>query len=301
MSYQIRKSDGSLLIDLQVGETDNTKAPITLIGKNVSEFGQAFNQNLVRMTENFASGSQPSISLKGQCWFNTTNNQLYVKTATGFSSIGPFPQASTPTLSDKSTSYATTEFVHSIVPAGTIVMWYGSIASIPAGWALCDGRQQGAYTTPDLRDRFVMGAGTTYAPGLKGGKTTINSVVAHSHTFDTVSENNSRGHSHGGTTAGAGNHQHGFPGDDQLSFANGRFGWSANSLGGFPYDARSSYGGGGQIWLTTVSGNHTHTFNTGDESQTHTHRVEGGTNTVGTATVDITNPYYALCFIMKVV
>jgi hypothetical protein len=47
-------------------------------------------------------------------------------------------------------------------------MWSGSIASIPAGWALCNGSNG----TPDLRDRFVVGAGNTLAVGATGGSTT---------------------------------------------------------------------------------------------------------------------------------
>ena len=53
------------------------------------------------------------------------------------------------------------------IPSGAIVMWSGSIGSIPAGYYLCDG-QNG---TPDLRDRFVGGAGNTYAVGNTGGFT----------------------------------------------------------------------------------------------------------------------------------
>jgi hypothetical protein len=53
------------------------------------------------------------------------------------------------------------------VPAGGIIMWSGSIGSIPATYYLCDG-QNG---TPDLRDRFVVGAGNTYAVGNTGGFT----------------------------------------------------------------------------------------------------------------------------------
>jgi Phage Tail Collar Domain len=49
-------------------------------------------------------------------------------------------------------------------------------------------------------------------------------------------------------------HNHGFPGDDQLAFANGYGGWSERSVASFPYDARSVYGGGAQIWLTTDTG-----------------------------------------------
>jgi len=41
-----------------------------------------------------------------------------------------------------------------------ICLWYGASDNIPAGWALCDGNNN----TPDLRDRFIIGAGGTYAP-----------------------------------------------------------------------------------------------------------------------------------------
>ena len=49
-------------------------------------------------------------------------------------------------------------------------------------------------------------------------------------------------------------HNHAIPGDDQLAFADGYGGWTASSRGTFPYDARSSYGGGGTIWNTTTEG-----------------------------------------------
>jgi len=58
---------------------------------------------------------------------------------------------------------------------GLICEWSGSIVSIPDGWALCDGNNG----TPDLRDKFVVGAGSTYAPDATGGATT------HTHDFTT--------------------------------------------------------------------------------------------------------------------
>ena len=67
------------------------------------------------------------------------------------------------------------------VPTGVIVMWSGSIASIPSGWVLCNGSNG----TPDLRSRFIVGAGTTYNPGNIGGlsavQLTINEIPAHNH------------------------------------------------------------------------------------------------------------------------
>ena len=53
------------------------------------------------------------------------------------------------------------------VPSGAIIMWSGSIGSIPAGYYICDGNNG----TPDLRDRFVVGSGNTYAVGNTGGFT----------------------------------------------------------------------------------------------------------------------------------
>jgi hypothetical protein len=51
------------------------------------------------------------------------------------------------------------------LPAGIIAMWSGTLATIPAGWALCDGTNG----TPDLRDRFVVGAANGANPGATGG------------------------------------------------------------------------------------------------------------------------------------
>jgi len=53
------------------------------------------------------------------------------------------------------------------IPAGGIIMWSGSIGAIPTGYYLCNGSNG----TPDLRDRFVVGAGSTYAVGNTGGFT----------------------------------------------------------------------------------------------------------------------------------
>jgi len=52
-----------------------------------------------------------------------------------------------------------------MVPIGGIIAWSGAIAAIPSNYALCDGNNG----TPNLRDRFVIGAGTTYAVGATGG------------------------------------------------------------------------------------------------------------------------------------
>jgi hypothetical protein len=88
------------------------------------------------------------------------------------------PLATTASVSADNTQIATTAFVRDIIPAGIISMWSGSIASIPTGWLLCDGTN----STPDLRNRFIVGAGSTYAVAATGG-TADAVVVAHTHTI----------------------------------------------------------------------------------------------------------------------
>ena len=75
------------------------------------------------------------------------------------------------------------------IPTGGIFLWSGSIGSIPAGYALCNGSNG----TPDLRDRFVVGAGSTYAVNATGGS--ADSVVV-SHTHSATSTVTDPGHLH---------------------------------------------------------------------------------------------------------
>ena len=80
--------------------------------------------------------------------------------------------------------------------AGMIMLWSGSTGSIPAGWALCNGSNG----TPDLRDRFVIAAGSTYAVNATGGSADA-IVVSHTHTATSVVTD--PGHTH--TATGLGN------------------------------------------------------------------------------------------------
>lgn len=71
--------------------------------------------------------------------------------------------------------------VGTTIPTGMISLWYGSIGSVPAGWYLCDGTNG----TPDLRNRFIVGAGSTYSVSQTGGSTDA-IVVSHAHTATSV-------------------------------------------------------------------------------------------------------------------
>lgn len=85
------------------------------------------------------------------------------------------------------------------IPVGGIIMWNGISTSVPNGWAICDGTNG----TPDLRDRFVVGAGNTYALAAIGGDTSNAHThpIPHTHPIDHnhVTFNSEKG----------GNHKHG--------------------------------------------------------------------------------------------
>ena len=86
-------------------------------------------------------------------------------------------------------------------PAGCIVLWSGAASNIPDGWYLCDGQ----HGTPDLRDRFVIGAGNAYTPGATGGNAQVTltreQIPAHTHTYSKTSgSTSSYGMSNGGTS-----------------------------------------------------------------------------------------------------
>ncbi len=140
------------------------------------------------------------------------------------------------TATTSNTQIATTAFVQAaiaaanVVPAGTIVLWSGSVASIPTGWVLCNGSN----STPDLRNRFVVGAGSTYAVGATGGSADA-ITIAHTHT---------------GTTVSAGDHNH------TISLSN-QSNQNGTVSGGGTVPATSSSTG-----TTSTAGAHTHTFTT---------------------------------------
>jgi hypothetical protein len=144
------------------------------------------------------------------------------------------------------------------IPIGGIILWSGSIVSIPANWALCDGLS----STPDLRGRFVIGAGGTYAVDATGGSETAN--LAHTHgvgTFATSSE----GHTHGSgtlSTNSQGAHTH-------------AVGTLANSSEGHTH-------GSGTL-STDNPGTHTHGAGSygADSGGAHTHSISGSSASAG--------------------
>lgn len=148
------------------------------------------------------------------------------------------------------------------VPSGGIIMWSGSIASIPSGWLLCNGSSG----TPDLRDRFLIGSGSNYPVGSTGGSPDA-IVVSHAHSITTLqTSGQSQPHVHGMDT---------FVG---INAASGGTGYVGND------------GGGGQTGDTFTKNNNVD----------HTHTLSGNTDSAGASGINANlPPFYALAFIMK--
>lgn len=82
MSYKINRTDGTLLVDLIDGRIDVDTTDITLVGRNYTGYGEAFNENFVKMLENFRSTTPPSRPLMGQLWFDSSEGRLKVFSGT---------------------------------------------------------------------------------------------------------------------------------------------------------------------------------------------------------------------------
>jgi microcystin-dependent protein len=159
-------------------------------------------------------------------------------------------------------------------PIGSIIMWSGAIADIPSGWQLCDGTNN----TPDLRNRFIVGAGDEYNINANAGNNNIQLQTANLPSFQA-----------GGSTSDAGNHSHaykdsffieGFPQGD----VPGTFGdYVGNNKQGARGDNDNRY-----IWwrngTTNAGGNHIHGVSVSFNGQSQP--------------IDIRPKYYALAFII---
>ena len=146
--------------------------------------------------------------------------------------------------------------------AGMIMLWSGLSASIPSGWLLCDGTN----STPDLRNRFVVGATSTYAVGATGGSADA-VLVSHTHTA-TVTDSG-HFHSTGNPDTGGGSY----------------FG-VIGATGGNSTNRDGLVGG-----LVNSNTYQTNTKTTGISVSNNTQGVSGTNANLP--------PYYALCYIMK--
>jgi hypothetical protein len=86
MAYTIYNNDGTVLSTIAVGDVDSYSTSLDLIGKNVNNYGEYYNNNLVRLLTSFASPGteQPRTPQTGQLWFNKTTKRLTVYDGSSF-------------------------------------------------------------------------------------------------------------------------------------------------------------------------------------------------------------------------
>jgi hypothetical protein len=163
-----------------------------------------------------------------------------------------------------------TQSIPNGIPQGGIIMWSGTNASIPAGWALCDGTNG----TPDLTDRFILSVSSSAEdPGAMGG--------THSYSLTAAQL---PAHSHTGTTSSDGSHLHtegSLVNSTVTDHSHALTGASANSAGSHSHAltaASAASAGSHSHALTAAStssaGSHSHTGSTSSESG-HEHWVRG--------------------------
>lgn len=230
------------------------------------------------------------------------------------------PTAPTPAAGNVSKSLATTEFVNNAIsskgnfPTGGIIMWSGTAANVPTGWALCNG-QNG---TPNLQDKFIVAAGSKFSANSSGGSFTIsqNQMPSHTHSGSAVAANTDHTHSlttgsvtfTGMSTTAAGGHSHSVSDGGHAHTLNPSVVGGGNNVAN---NGPISVGSG----TTSVSGSGIGIAAVGD----HTHGISGNGKLAGNSagmsanashshSVSITATgggaefiptYFALCYIMK--
>ena len=202
---------------------------------------------------------------ESETWIDVDTEDVYTKEQTDQLVLGAVSTHNTAgnAHSDMRTSITNiTNTVNNLIVRGMIMLWSGTVATVPSGWALCNGTNG----TPDLRNRFVVGAGSTYTPGNSGGadsvSLTADQMPSHNHAITGVSLSTIADHTHNfGKSSG------------------GSAGSGSAALGS---NASSTSGG------TTGNGG------------SHTHTLSGNVSANGSGTAHENRPpYYALAYVMK--
>ncbi len=200
-----------------------------------------------------------------------------------------------------------------LVPPGVIVMWSGLTTNIPAGWKLCDGSNG----TPDLRNKFIMGAGTgsggSQVAGTTGGATSQTVSTDQQGAVGVATTSSSGAHNHTGTTGAYALTVADIPSHTHTASVSDPGHAHVNNNGFGTYTSLGIGGpeGYGQMSATTTTSltaiSVTNTPTGGGAAHSHTIALDGAhVHTVPAipahghaVTVATVPPYMALCYIMK--
>jgi len=159
------------------------------------------------------------------------------------------------------------------LPSGVVVIWSGAANAIPSGWYLCNGSNG----TPDLRDRFVVGAGSGYSVGNTGGAASVTLSTAqmpsHNHSVNDPTHGhsiNDPGHQHNTSVTNSAL----FPATGQITIGYG-------GPGGYPATVFTM--SNATTGIAVNAGGTGISINNAGSGSAHENRP----------------PYYALCYIMK--
>ena len=134
-------------------------------------------------------------NLKGTIYADNTSLQVTYSNPNGIN-VNTFNlNISTTTTNTASNDVATVGYMNNLLPAGSVIMWYGNQFALPYGWVICDGSlAPNNVATPDLRNQFVIGATSDYAFGnssipatevtgvqTTSGGTSTSIIVSHNH------------------------------------------------------------------------------------------------------------------------
>jgi collagen type VII alpha len=175
-----------------------TKGYVDTLGTSVTRIdSEDYVHSLALIRVDFISGTNGGVTranlrvsragASGGPTFNPATQSLSLAGELNMNSAGKIVNLVTPTVAADA---ATKGYVDGAIPIGGIIMWSGRIATIPSNWRLCDGGTYNTITTPDLRNRFVIGAivdsGSTAQTNITGANTQTGGtkdavVVAHSH------------------------------------------------------------------------------------------------------------------------
>lgn len=275
----------------------------TIANQSFPGFRSDLNNALQALATHSSGASTPSPTFSYQIWVDTATNPAVLKLRNGdndawiplgnidtstdtFSlvtgaALTGLSTAATPAVSDDSTKIATTAFVRDVIPTGVIVMWSGSIASIPSGWYLCDGTNG----TPDLRNKFIIGANADDSGTAKTAITGAATQTGGSKNAITVS------HTHSASVTDSGHRHFTAAGVDAPSVYPNFTVTSGNQMAA----GNGSSGGFERYILTGVSD---------EASVARTNAATTGisvSNSTTGSSGDNANlpPYYALAYIMK--